>query len=251
MKKMWIITFIFCAFIYPAAAEATDSAEKNSHWGFSGALEIGGLWLAGQGFSSIEDAGYGSIGTESAVPVISAGMNYRMSELFDLALSLSYSGGGSFLWSELFGDTYSSFSLYADSLSVQLEIQPLFPFLQGFHPFIGGGYSIANGLIDDIGEGFVGGQGPFIVGGLYIFNSFGMDPNPILYMDETSAVGIRISAYYRFPYAYSFSLNWDELSAAYSGPADFETLRSFFENNTFPTQSFAVSIGLSLEYTPF
>ena len=122
--------------------------------------------------------------------------------------------------------------------------------LHGFHPFPGFGYSITNGLIDDFGDGFVMGRGAFIVGGLCIFNSLGLYPYLPFSIDEDWFFGLRISAYYRFPYNYQFRLDWDEFSANYMGPADIDTMRAFFEN-TFSAENIVIGVGISIGGVPF
>jgi hypothetical protein len=131
-------------------------------------------------------------------------------------------------------------------LGIQAEIQPIFSFLRGFHPFIGAGYSLTNGLVDDIGDGFVAGRGPFVVGGLYILNSLGLAPYLPFYRDSRSYVGLRISVYYRFPYDYDFRMDWDESSQNYNGPVDTSVMRSFFETTSFAMDSLSFAVELSL-----
>lgn len=252
MKRLVFIILISLAVSSILLAQPTgNDATKEPRWGFSGSIEMGGLRLSGEGFDLVRDEGYGTVGTESIIALFSAGVDYRRPEVFDLSLTFSYLAGGSFVWQNLFGDIGSEFSLFGDSLGIQVEIQPLFPWLQGFHPFIGGGWSLTNGLVDEIGEGFVRGSGPFVVGGLCIYNALGLYPYLPFSLDDESFFGLRISLYYRFPYAYSFRLDWDEFEENYFGPVDADTLQTFFEGHEFPSSSFAFSVGISMGYAPF
>ena len=233
-----------------AVAEDSGADEVfRAYWGFSGSIEMAGMFLDEGALQSVYQQGYGTVGTSSGVVLFTAGVNYRRPRVVDLALSISYLGGGSFDWDDLFGDYGNSFNLYADSFAAQIEIQPLFAWLHGIHPFIGGGYAFTNGLVDDIGEGFVGGDGPFVVGGLYILNSFGL--TPMLENGDKVYAGIRISLYYRLPYAYGFDIDWTVVEGYYSGTSDFSALRSFFEGASVPARGFAFGVGLGFGYAPF
>ena len=251
MKNKCLVLIIFFSILVFTTAEDTDtSIKKDTSWGFSSSLEMGGMGITGDGLDSVTDNNYGTINGDSIIALFSAGLNYRKLKVYDIALVFSYTAGGSFYWEDIFGESGSNFSLKSDSLAAQVEFQPLFPQLHGFHPFIGGGYSLTNGLIDDFGDGFVQGRGPFAVGGLYILNSFGMDSILPFYTEDDSYFGIRISVYYRFPYSYNFRMNWDEYSDNYIGPVDVNTMESFF-NNSFSAESIAFSIGLSFGIMPF
>jgi hypothetical protein len=243
-----LLTLVVCLSVVVSAG--AEGGFKDTRWGFSGSLEMGGMRVSGEGLDMVAQSGHGTIDGDSLVVLMSGGVNFRKLEAYDLALTVSYLGGGAFVWDEIFGDPYSSFLLYGDSLAVQLEVQPLFPWLSGFQPFLGAGYSLTNGLVDELKDGFVRGRGPFIVGGLYILNNFGLESILPFYTDVNHYFGIRISAYYRFPYAYDFRLDWDEFSTNYTGPADLPAMESFFDN-TFSAGSIAIGIGLSLGYMPF
>ena len=251
MKKVFVLLcsyIVICAQVY--ADDAGEDGLKKAFWGFSGSLEIGYAEISGDGLESIAAGGYGTINGGSLVMLATGGLNYRIINAFDTALYISYLGGGAFQWEDIFGDIGSDFSLYGDSLSVQVEFQPLFSWLSGFHPFIGGGYSFTNGLVDEIGDGFVRGSGPFVVAGLYILNNFGLGPFLPFYTQSNHFFGLRISAYYRFPFSYDFKLDWDAFADHYYDPTDIDVIRSFF-GETFAAGSFSIGIGLSLGYLPF
>lgn len=228
------------------SAEPEPAVSNTPVWGFSGSLGIGGMRLSGDGLDPVREAGYGNLSKESITMQATGGVICRVPGLLDVSLLLSYLGGGSFMWEDIFGDYGSDFSLYGDSLGVQVELQPTFPFLRGFQPFIGAGCSLTNGLVDDYQDGFVAGRGPFIVGGLYVLNSLGLDPYLPFYRDEASFFGLRISVYYRFPYNYRFRMDWDEYSQNYVGPVDANIMRDFFENTTFTMSSLAFAVELCL-----
>ncbi len=260
MKKIFTFFIISCICftlfsgdkkkIQSQSPSEEESTRDLMHWGFFGSLEMGGMYLLGDGLKLIEDNGYGTIGKESIIVSLTGGISIRKPELFDTSLVISYAGGGSFLWDDIFGEEGNFFPLHGDSFSLQIEAQPLFPLLQGFHPFIGGGYSLTNGLIDEYGDGFVDGKGPFIVGGMYIFNSLGLSPLLPFEISKNGFFGIRISIYYRFPYKYNFKLDWEEFQENYFGPADIDAMEAFFDN-TFQADSLMFSIGLSLGLTGF
>jgi hypothetical protein len=250
-SKCLVLLLCFSVLVFTSAEDTDTSVGNNISWGFSGSIEIGGMSINGEGLNSVKDNNYGTINGDSEVVLFAAGLNYRKPRVYDLALIFSYTSGGSFMWEDIFGDLGSDFSLYSDSLAVQAEFQPLFPWLRGFHPFIGGGYSLTNGLIDNFDDGFVQGQGPFITGGLYILNTLGFDSIPLFYTWDNEFFGIKISVYYRFPYSYNFRMDWDEFSDNYIGlPEDVNAMESFF-SNSFSAESITVSIGLSLGYMPF
>lgn len=257
MKNVIAVIMLCLLMAANSAAETTGATDTedtpDNSWaylGFSGSIEIAMMRISGEGLDLVSEAGYGSISRDGFVPLLAGGVNLRKPSIFDLALSVSVIGGGSFDWNNVFGDFGNSFSLYGEALSVQLEIQPLFPFLRGFHPFIGGGYSIKYGLVDNVHEGFVKGQGPFVGGGLYMFSLFGRD-STFFYHDDKSFAGLRLSVYYRFPYAYQFELDWSEFAADYAGMADVNTIKSFFQDATFPSESLTISLGLCLGLMPF
>ncbi len=232
----------------PGAEEPSD--EKSLRWGFSGSIEMGGMFIFGNSFDSVNSAGFGTIGRESIIAHLTAGINLRKPEFLDSALIISYAAGGSFLWEDIFGMPGSQFPLYGDVFALQLEVQPLFKFLNGFHPFIGGGYSFTNGLIDDFGDGFTKGLGPFAVAGINIFNSMGLERLFPFVVTPDAFFGLRISLYYRFPYEYEFKLDWNEFGANYAGASDVNSIKSFFDR-TFPAESFLFSAGFSIGYTGF
>lgn len=253
MKRIGLFIILsFYSVLFAAGQEVPEKSAQDPCWGFSLSIEMGGMRLSGTGLDKVEQAGFGTLGRDSIVAIFSAGADYRIPDVLDAALTFSYLGGGSFYWNDLFGQTGNDFSLFGDSLAVQIEIQPLMPALKGFHPFLGAGYSLTNGLVDNIGDGFVKGRGFFLAGGLYIFNALGLYPYLPFYTDKESSFGLRISLYYRFPYKYSFRMDWDEYQSYYGGGTEyFAELRRFFENEQFLCGSLAFGVGVSLGYYPF
>ncbi|HCM26358.1 MAG TPA: hypothetical protein DIC34_07430 [Treponema sp.] len=253
---------VACAFALAAAAmgqetQAQEAAQEAApgaapgawRFGLMGTIEMGGMSVRGSGFDRIEENGYGTISGDSVVALFSGGCFFRKPEIVDVAFLFSYLAGGSFVWDGILGIQGSSFSLYGDSLAAQVEFHPLFPFLNGIRPFAGAGYSLTNGLVDEIGDGFVSGTGPFALAGLDVVSWFGK-PNALFSDDGKGFAALRLSLYYRIPYEYDFKLGWNEFSSNYSGAAPIDDLKDFF-SGSFPAESIAFGIGLSIGFSPW
>ncbi len=251
MKKVIPLLIFLVFYSFPVFSQTSETeGSKAWRWGLVGSIEMGAAFVDETAFASVMEAGYGSIETQGMTVNLTAGADLRKPDFMAVDLLVTYMGGGSFMWTDIFGSPDESFPLMSDSWSVQIEIQPLFEFLHGFHPFIGGGYSFTNSLMDEAGDGFKGGTGPFVSGGLLIINNFGLGPGFPAYSTSQSYFGIRISANYRFPYSYGFNMDWDEYSEGYTGPSDLSEMRSFFESESFPADCFSFSIGFSMGYMP-
>jgi hypothetical protein len=249
MQKKVFITIVLlfgCAAISIAqeGADAANTKLKPSasgwYWGFGGSIEAGGIYvLESAGLDAVARAGYGTLGRDSITAIFSLEGVLSRPGIVDIGLGLSYLGGGSIVWSDCFGHLGDSFCFYPDSLAVQAEVRPTFAFLGGVQPFVGGGYSLTNGLVDDVGDGFVNGWGPFVMGGLDLFSSFGMK-NPVFAYQDGFFFGLRASVTYRFPYAYGFKVD-----GGLSDPA-----MSDFFGGTFSATNLSFGIGLAIGAAP-
>jgi|GEM_PF-2609268 len=218
---------------------ASSGSAQSWAWGLDASIEMGGMFiLDSSGFDAMARDGYGSIGRDSITALFTLGAVLSRPRIVDLCLNLSYLGGGSFVWSEMFGHPEWEFSLYSDSLGIQLEIHPTLAFLHGIEPFAGAGWSLTNGLVDEVGDGFVRGWGPYVMGGLELFNDFGLKRT---FLDRSGGTffGLRASVYYRFPYAYSFKVG------AFPDPSP--AIVDYF-SDSFPARSLAFGIGLYIGY---
>ena len=201
--------------------------------GFCSQLQMGYNKIESADLKNLNTQNQGSIEQSSISTLLSLGATIVFPESFQASILSSYLGGGNYLWSF---DDGSQINMMVNMVSVHTELQPLLPVFNGFLPFLGGGYSFINNVVDTNGDGFTS-KGLFLIGGLDIFNSFGFKPEILLRTpDDTIYFGFRASFVYHLPYNYSFGI---------------EGMSSSLSDSTYQASSWSLCFGITMGFCPW